>query len=109
MHTKAKGDLAENRVARFLEQNGYEICERNWYCRLGEIDIVCKKDGVLHFVEVKSGQKFNPLNNITPKKIDRVIKSAYLYMKANHINLPFSIDVVSLSGDSIELIENVTM
>jgi len=34
---------------------GYLIVERNYRQKWGELDIVAKKDGVLHFVEVKAG------------------------------------------------------
>lgn len=32
-------------AARFMRENGYEIITANYRCRLGEIDIIAKKDG----------------------------------------------------------------
>lgn len=34
-------------AARFMRENGYEIITANYRCRLGEIDIIAKKDGFL--------------------------------------------------------------
>ena len=41
-------------AARFMRENGYEIITANYRCRLGEIDIIAKKDGFLVFTEVKT-------------------------------------------------------
>ena len=40
-------------VKRFVKQN-YEILDRNYRKKWGELDIVVKKDGVIHFIEVKA-------------------------------------------------------
>ena len=36
-----------------MRENGYEIITANYRCRLGEIDIIAKKDGFLVFTEVR--------------------------------------------------------
>ncbi len=56
--SRAKGNLAEDKACKFLDENGFMIVERNFYSRFGEIDIIASKDEVLHFVEVKSGLDF---------------------------------------------------
>ncbi len=48
-----KGKQSEQVVSVYLENLGYSVLERNYRCRLGEIDIIAAKDGVLCFVEVK--------------------------------------------------------
>ena len=50
---KVKGDGGEAIACDFLEKNGYQIVKRNWRGKGGEIDIIAKKNDVLHFVEVK--------------------------------------------------------
>lgn len=49
-----KGKQSEQVVSAYLENLGYSVLERNYRCRLGEIDIIAAKGGVLCFVEVKS-------------------------------------------------------
>ena len=52
--SRVKGNLAEDKACKFLDENGFMLVERNFYSRFGEIDIIASKDEVLHFVEVKS-------------------------------------------------------
>ena len=55
MSTRSVGQLAEQRAAKFLEdQFGYRILQRNYSCRLGEVDLVAEEAGVLVFIEVRS-------------------------------------------------------
>ena len=50
-------------AARFMRESGYEIITANYRCRLGEIDIIAKKDGFLVFTEVKTASLFMQKNN----------------------------------------------
>ena len=109
MNSKNKGNIAEQRAQKFLINNGYRIVDTNFYCRGGEIDIIAYKDNVLHFIEVKSGNNFEPIYNITPKKLNRIIKCAYFYIKKNKINLAFCIDAIIIKNSSIEMIKNLTL
>ena len=73
MHTRYKGNIAENKAVEFLEDSGYEIVDRNFYTKFGEIDIIAEKDDILHFVEVKSGDSFQPIYNVTKSKLQKII------------------------------------
>ena len=52
--TRETGNIGEEAVAEFLKAHGYEILERNFTVRGGEIDIIAFKEGRLVFVEVKT-------------------------------------------------------
>jgi len=108
---KTFGNESETLATRYLEDAGFVIVERNFYARkLGEIDIVAQKDGALHFIEVKSGRAdFDPVYNMTPTKIRRVINSAWYYLKSKHLDMPFTIDALIIRRGSVELIENITL
>jgi putative endonuclease len=108
---KLFGDASEDLATAFLEQEGYLIVERNYFARkLGEIDIIAQKDEVLHFIEVKAGKAdFDPIYNVTPAKLRKVINSAQYYMKRKGIDRPFSVDALIIRGDEVEFIENVTL
>jgi len=108
---KIFGDASEDLATAFLEQEGFVVVERNYFARkLGEIDIIAQKDGVLHFIEVKSGRAdFDPVYNVTPAKLRKVIHSAYYYMKSKQIDTEFSVDALIIRGDEVEFIENVTL
>ena len=51
--TTATGHIAENLAARFLEKRGLAVKTRNYRCRGGEIDLVCRDGNALVFVEVR--------------------------------------------------------
>lgn len=48
------GDIGENAVSEYLKSKGFSILDRNYSRKWGELDIVAKKGGKVHFVEVKS-------------------------------------------------------
>ena len=108
--SRAKGNLAEDKACDFLFENGFSIVERNFYSRFGEIDVIAVKDEVLHFIEVKSGLDYEAaVQNITPRKLSRLIKTAYVYMKKNSLDVDFTVDGVIITPKNIELIENITL
>ncbi len=109
---KLFGDQSETLATQFLEQEGFVILERNYFARkLGEIDIIVQQNDVLHFIEVKSGKSdtFDPVYNVTPAKLRKVINSAQYYLKVKQLDLAFSIDALIVRGDEVEFIENVTL
>jgi len=74
METYKIGRIGENVFCKHLENKGFKIIERNYRQKWGEIDVIGKKDGILHFFEVKSAEAFSrengvrPEENITPHK-----------------------------------------
>ncbi len=95
------GDIGENVACEFLVRHGFEIIERNYLRKWGEIDIVAKKSGKIHFVEVKSvsceisrlnvshgtSAKDNPLQetyrpeeNLHPGKLKRLYRTIETYL-----------------------------
>jgi len=107
--SRTVGNAAEEKAVKYLKARGYEIIERNFYSRFGEIDIIALKEKVLHFVEVKSGKNFDPVYGVTPKKLDKIIKTVNYYILKKKINLQITIDAVIIRGDDIELLENITL
>ena len=55
----AIGQLGENIACKYLKNRGFVEIDRNYRKKWGELDLVCKKDNVLHFVEVKSSEVFS--------------------------------------------------
>lgn len=108
--SKAKGNIAEDKASIFLQENGFLIIERNFYSRFGEIDIIASKDEVLHFIEVKSGLDFElAIQNITPAKLNKFIKTLHVYMKKNTLNADFMIDAIVVTPSEIQIVENITL
>jgi len=98
-NNKTIGNLGEDLAAQYLQKQGYEILERNWGSKWGEIDIVCKSNrrGLLVFVEVKTktGQLYgSPAQMVNPRKLFQIKRIASLYPAG--INQFKRIDVVAI-------------
>ena len=53
-YKKLLGRVGEAKAVEFLKKQGYLVLEKNYKTRLGEIDIIVKKDDTIVFVEVKT-------------------------------------------------------
>jgi len=53
-HKQKVGQIGENIAVKHLEKLKFRIIDRNYRKKWGEIDIIAKKDKILHFIEVKS-------------------------------------------------------
>jgi putative endonuclease len=102
------GNMGEEAAAKFLQQKGYAILDRNFQNnsgrRLGEIDIVARdeKEDELVFVEVKTREleKYKntlPEENIARTKLRRLEKIAQVYIRLKDLeDLPYRFDAVSV-------------
>jgi len=108
--SKELGDIAEIKAASYLESIGYTIVDTNYYTRFGEIDIIAIRSDTLHFVEVKSGLDFErAVQNITPKKISRILKTADVYLKKHALTCNYQIDAVIVVDGVCEYLESITL
>jgi putative endonuclease len=77
------GRRGEALASAELARQGYEIVARNWRCQVGEVDIVARRSGALHFFEVRTrrGQDYGrPEESVTPAKQQRMIDVALTYL-----------------------------
>jgi putative endonuclease len=86
------GVRGEDLACAELEREGMQVLERNWRCRIGEIDIVAAETGekglTLVFCEVKcrSGLGFgHPLEAITFAKMRTLRQLAALWMREHRV------------------------
>ncbi|MGI6129848.1 MAG: YraN family protein [bacterium] len=107
------GQLGEDFAVTYLKRLGYRILERNFRCRLGEIDIIAKKGKELVFVEVKtrSSCRFgHPQDAVTPAKQAKLRTVASFFLKRFDKSVPCRFDVlaISIEGDMVrpQLIRN---
>ena len=79
----ALGARGEERAAQHLESLGYEIVERNYRCRHGEIDIIAREKGDLVFVEVKTRRNNSfgyPSEAVDSRKRNKLALSGEQYL-----------------------------
>lgn len=94
---KQTGQLGEQIAVEALINKGYQILERNFHNKFGEIDIIAKDKEVLVFVEVKAkkGVEYGlPEEMINNGKLKRIQKMAYVYLEGK--TLPCRVDVVAI-------------
>lgn len=108
MSTRSLGDGYEQLAAEFLEREGYEILERNFRCRQGEIDLIAGERGYLVFVEVKyrrDGGSGLPEEAVDWRKRRRICRTAVHYMVKHQVydTCPCRFDVVAVEGRRIRL------
>ena len=89
------GALGEKVAAEYLRRRGFALIDRNVVRKTGEIDIIMKKEDVLHFVEVKSvvcqefpvkgnaQDEYDPATNLHAYKIKKVVRTSEWYMANN--------------------------
>ena len=77
------GKQGEDRAATFLSENGYEILARNYRFKKSEIDLICRFQGLLIFIEVKtrSSKDFgNPESFVGERQQEAIIRAAEAYI-----------------------------
>ena len=98
-----KGKEFEEKALEYLKSKGYKIIGRNIHSRYGEIDILAELEGKKVLVEVKGGNSFNPVENFTKRKYEKLIKTAYEILE----NEDFRIDLIVVYKDKIIHYKNV--
>jgi putative endonuclease len=121
------GDIGENVACEYLRRRGFEIVERNYLRKWGEIDIVARKAGVIHFVEVKSVSRENlpPIgshgtsegyraeDNMHPWKLKRLYRTIESYLLHRKQAGEWQLDLVTVKISlktreaQAEMIENI--
>jgi putative endonuclease len=108
---KRIGMLGEDTACKFLMKHGYKILQRNYWKKWGEIDIIAKYNGIVHFVEVKSvscenldivtheTDDYNPEENVHPWKLKRLSRVIQTYLNDKDIDDDWQFDVLSVFLD----------
>jgi len=113
---KEVGNKGEKLAVKFLKRKGYKITQRNYKCKLGEIDIIAKHDRIVVFVEVKTRQtqEFGaPQYAVTAAKRGQISRVALFYIREKKmVDQSCRFDVIAITFPSesrkprIEHIEN---
>lgn len=108
LHKKRLGRIGEDLACEYLAEHGYQIIERNFQKRYGELDIIAIDGSTLVFIEVKTriGNAFGkPEEAVTTWKLREVIQTVQFY-KSLHPELPESmrIDIIGIELDTDETI-----
>ncbi len=110
--TSALGKIGETAAANYLRAHGYQVIEMNWHARAGEIDLVAQHGDQWIFVEVKTRRAPDaaPLEAITRRKRERMIRAAYAYAEVHNLTEDsWRIDAIAitLDGKNAPIIDHI--
>lgn len=104
------GKEQEEKAVEELEKNGYHILEKNFRCRIGEIDIIARHQGYLVFIEVKyrkNDRSGYAAEAVTWKKQQIISRVADYYLRTHYKVIPACrFDVVAIDGTCVTVYEN---
>lgn len=117
------GKLGENVAVKHLVKHSFEILERNYRKKWGEIDIIAKKGDILHFIEVKTvshettEEEARPEENIHFWKCRRLGRAIQTYLSENKVSCEteWQVDVMAVFLDfrtrraRIRMTENIIL
>ena len=99
MDNRTSGSWGEERAARYLRLRAYRILEKNYRCRLGEIDLIARRGGYLVFVEVKlrKSDRFGAASEFVNRaKQERILATAQLWLQEHESDLQPRFDVIEI-------------
>lgn len=123
------GRIGEDIATKWLNSVGFQIIERNYRKKWGEIDIVTRETDIIHFIEVKtvsyetrtevdyavSHETWRPEDNVYVNKLKRLGRAIQTWNMENNYTGKFVIDVLTVKLVSrekfarVKLIENVIL
>ena len=93
------GQWGERLVADYLQRQGWSVADRNFRCRMGELDIVAKNEQYIIFVEVKlrKDDRFgSACEAVTPSKQRKLRIAAETYLVTHPTRLQPRFDVAEV-------------
>ncbi|HMO19155.1 MAG TPA: YraN family protein [Oligoflexia bacterium] len=106
------GPYGESLAQKYLGKIGYKILDKNWKCKLGELDLIASDKGTLVFIEVKTrlDNKFarkHLFDSIGTRKKRKLKNLTEIYIKKNFFEQktpPYRIDAIGIIV-SVETLE----
>lgn len=112
---KEQGKYGEDLACRYLAGLGYEVIERNYLIRGGEIDIVAMDKDTTVIVEVKlrTGDDYgSAIESITTSKLRFLVRTCKFYALEKKITGGLRIDLIAIDFKNgkpkIEHIKDIT-
>ena len=123
------GKIGEDIAVKWLSDREYNVLERNYRKKWGEIDIIAEKGTDLHFIEVKavsyetrgglednvSRGTYNPEERVHTRKQQRLRRAIETWMAGRNLTRDFQVDVLTVrlvpreKYAVIDVIENIVL
>ncbi len=113
-HRRALGITGEDMAAAWYEENGYEVLERNWRRREGEVDLIVRRRRIVAFCEVKTRttDAFGTgAESVLPAKQRRIRRLAIRWLAeltpaSGRALVDLRFDVVDITAGVVDVIED---
>lgn len=108
-----KGNDAENLALDFLLQRSFTLRQRNYRCKLGEIDLIVESpQGTVVFVEVRFRKKSDhgsPLESVTSSKQKKIVRTAQHYLQKHNLSERVScrFDVIAIEAGAVLKVDSM--
>ena len=110
----ALGGGGGDTAAAWYEDHGYEVLERNWRRREGEVDLIARKGRTVVFCEVKtrSSDAFGTgAEAVVPAKQRRIRRLASRWLAeltpaSGRALVDLRFDVVAITGGAVDVVED---
>ena len=106
------GRTAEQLAEQFLQERGFQTITRNLRTPFGEIDLICRRQRLLVFVEVRCRSQaafMHPVESLTYAKLQRFRRSAQFYLRQHGRSQPYSamrFDAICVTGKANPTVEH---
>lgn len=104
------GQQGEERALAHLTSHGLVLVERNFLCKLGEIDLIMRHGAHLVFIEVRrraDRKHGGAAASVTPAKQRRLIRAAQYYLLRYPRLPPCRFDLIAIDGAELSWMQNV--
>ena len=106
LDSKAKGIDSEQLACDYLQSQGLQLLQRNFFSRCGEIDLIMRDNNTTVFIEVRYRKNRNyggAAASVTFAKQQRIIKTALYYQQQNRVQGAMRFDVVAVEGKAFKI------
>jgi putative endonuclease len=103
------GTAGEERALQHLQKHGLVLVERNFRCKVGEIDLIMRDGASLVFVEVRAradDRHGGAAASITPAKQRRLTRAAERYLQKLRTLPPCRFDVIAIDDGVLTWLRN---
>lgn len=99
---RKQGNFGEDLALKYLEAKNYRLLKRNYFIHGGELDLICMKDGIITFVEVKLRTTSNFGNGgdaVTRTKKQKLLRSIFTYLQRIGHPQKWQLDLIDILYD----------
>lgn len=112
MRKNSTGSAGEKAACAFLEKKGFKIAEKNYNCKIAEIDIIAYDiDRTLCFIEVKTRKNADygrPYEFVNSRKQHKMKLGAQCYIKGKNIDCEIRFDIVEVYAHILDNTVKIT-